>query len=431
MRLSTPQRVNVAADVCTVRPYRMPRSDRTFPVGPRLLALVVALAALLVSVPGAGAQTGPSASDVDNAQQEYQDAIAKLQSFQAQIAAKQQELATAIALLDRAQSELAETQRQIIETRARIDDATARYERIRARLSERTAQAFMSGGNSDLEVVLGATSLDNLSDRLEFLGAIAGADADLAHQAANLRASLEFDEQTLEQLEAEQQDKVDKQAEYRDQVAAALQAVSDLRNEAAAYAEQKLSDLHHVRKQHQDYMDQLAQQAQQVTTTSPPHPDVPLPEGFKNPLEVCPVDDPRAFGDGFGAPRYTGHFHLHAGVDIMANYGTPIRAPFDGVAEKAYNTLGGNSEYVRAPDGSYVYNAHLQSYSAHSSGPVKAGEIIGYVGDTGDATGSPHDHFEWHPAVIPDDWPPSSYGYTVVGPTDAVNPYPILVDVCG
>jgi len=47
------------------------------------------------------------------------------------------------------------------------------------------------------------------------------------------------------------------------------------------------------------------------------------------------------------------------------------------------------------------------------------------------ATGSPHDHFEWHPSVIPANWPASSYGYTVIGPTSAVNPYPILVDICG
>ena len=405
----------------------MSRSDRTFPVGPRLLALAVSIAAISLSVPMAGAQTGPSTGDVQNAHQAYLDAVAQIQQYQAQIAVVQARLAKAVELLDQAQSELADIQRQIIETQAQIDDAQKRYDRIRTRLSERTAQAFMSGGNSNLEILLGATSIGNLSDRLEFIGAIAGADADLAQQTANLRASLEFDEQTLEQLKVEAQQKVDTQQQVRDQVLTDLQYVNTLRNQAATYAQEKLSRFHNIQKKHRDYVEKLAQQ----TTSSPPHPDVSLPPGFKNPLQVCPVDDPRAFGDGFGAPRYTGQFHLHAGVDIMSNYGTPIRAPFDGVAERSYNTLGGNSEYVRAPDGSYVYNAHLQSYSAHSSGPVKAGDVIGYVGDTGDATGSPHDHFEWHPSVIPANWPASSYGYTVIGPTSAVNPYPILVDICG
>ncbi len=405
----------------------MSRSDRTFPVGPRLLALIVALAAILLPVPMAGAQTGPSSSDVQNAHDAYLAAVAQIEAYQAQIAVEQEHLAKAVAALDQAQSELADIQRQILETRARISDAQHRYETIQARLSERTAQAFMSGGNSNLEVLLGATSIDNLSDRLEFIGAIAGADADLAQQVANLRASLEFDERALEELEVEAQRKVDESAKARDEVLARLNAVNHLRDLAAGVAEQKLNAFQDIRKEHRDYLERLAQQ----TITSPPHPDVNLPPGFHNPLEVCPVDDPRAFGDGFGAPRYTGTFHLHAGVDIMSNYGTPIRAPFDGIAEKSYNTLGGNSEYVRAPDGSYVYNAHLQSYSRNSTGPVKAGDIIGYVGDTGDATGSPHDHFEWHPSVIPANWPASSYGYTVIGPTNAVNPYPILVDVCG
>ena len=113
---------------------------------------------------------------------------------------------------------------------------------------------------------------------------------------------------------------------------------------------------------------------------------------------------------------------------MVSNYGTPIRAPFDGVAKRSYNALGGNSEYVYGASG-YVYNAHLDHYSENSDGPVQAGDIIGYVGDTGDAIGTPHDHFEWHPNTVPSNWPASYYGYTVIG--SAVNPYPVLVDVCG
>jgi murein DD-endopeptidase MepM/ murein hydrolase activator NlpD len=75
----------------------------------------------------------------------------------------------------------------------------------------------------------------------------------------------------------------------------------------------------------------------------------------------------------------------------------------------------------------YVYNAHLDSYGA--TGHVTAGTVIGYVGDTGDAQGgATHDHFEWHPKVIPSNWPQSAYGYSVIG--DAVNPYPLLVAAC-
>ena len=61
------------------------------------------------------------------------------------------------------------------------------------------------------------------------------------------------------------------------------------------------------------------------------------------------------------------------------------------------------------------------------TGQVSAGQVVGYVGATGD-TSTPHDHFEWHPNVIPSDWPPSPYGYTVIG--SAVNPFPLLSQVC-
>jgi murein DD-endopeptidase MepM/ murein hydrolase activator NlpD len=109
----------------------------------------------------------------------------------------------------------------------------------------------------------------------------------------------------------------------------------------------------------------------------------------------CPVAGPHEVMDNFGVwvikpdvPK-----HIHQGNDIIAASGTPIVAPFDGVAVASPNTLGGLAVKVFGELG-FVYNAHLSAY-AHL-GKVKAGEVIGYVGSTGDA-GGPHDHFEWHP----------------------------------
>ena len=75
-------------------------------------------------------------------------------------------------------------------------------------------------------------------------------------------------------------------------------------------------------------------------------------------FKVCPVDQPRGFGDGFGAPRYVGGYHLHKGVDIVAPLGTPIRATFDGVASDATNIYGGKAVYVQGTVRLDVQRAH-------------------------------------------------------------------------
>jgi murein DD-endopeptidase MepM/ murein hydrolase activator NlpD len=94
---------------------------------------------------------------------------------------------------------------------------------------------------------------------------------------------------------------------------------------------------------------------------------------------------------------------------MMTPMGTPIVAPFDGIAVAAPNKLGGLAVKVFGEYG-YVYNAHNSRYG--KLGPVQTGDVIAYAGATGN-TGASHDHFEWHPGNGP-----------------AVDPYPFLMKVC-
>jgi murein DD-endopeptidase MepM/ murein hydrolase activator NlpD len=149
--------------------------------------------------------------------------------------------------------------------------------------------------------------------------------------------------------------------------------------------------------------------------------------GPGNPFQVCPVRGAVRFGDDFGAPRYSGGLHLHAGIDILAARGTPIVAPFRGRAVLASNGLGGLAVIVYGTEG-YVYNAHLSWLGR--LGQVRTGTLIGYVGNSGDAAGGPtHDHFEWHPKVIPAHPHVSPYGQSDVD--GAIDSYPYLKEVCG
>ena len=155
-----------------------------------------------------------------------------------------------------------------------------------------------------------------------------------------------------------------------------------------------------------------------------------LPNGF--PFVICPVQGRYSYSDDFGAPRcssgaaYCGGYHLHMGNDILAGYGTPIVAPFDGRAVNATNLVGGNSVIVYGAQG-FVFNAHLVAFG--KLGQVTAGTVVGFVGNTGDARGGPtHDHFEWHPNSMPSGLYRSAYGQTEIN--GAIDPYPYLRVVC-
>jgi Transglycosylase-like domain/Peptidase family M23 len=119
---------------------------------------------------------------------------------------------------------------------------------------------------------------------------------------------------------------------------------------------------------------------------------------------VFPIDGPASYSDTFGAARAdTGWHH---GEDIFAPLGTPLVAVADGTLLKVgWNAIGGNRLWLRDRWGNYFYYAHLSGFApgAVSGAPVIRGEVVGYVGNTGDAVGTPyHLHFEIHPATMLD-----------------------------
>ena len=131
-----------------------------------------------------------------------------------------------------------------------------------------------------------------------------------------------------------------------------------------------------------------------------------------------PVYGPSTFSDDFGAPRsLTGWHH---GTDIFAPVGAPVLAVTDGTLFLVgWNEIGGNRLWLRDDRGNEFYYAHLAAFSplAFDGSRVKAGDVIGFVGATGDAVGTPsHLHFEIHPAAL------LALGYDGV-----VNPYRYLL----
>ncbi len=110
-------------------------------------------------------------------------------------------------------------------------------------------------------------------------------------------------------------------------------------------------------------------------------------------LDTCPVNGPHSFIDSWGFSRSGGR--RHKGVDILANPGIELVAPVSGRVEHFHNSVGGRSYRLYGDDGNYFYGTHMSAYG--KEGQVNAGEVIGYVGDSGNAAGIPHLHFEIHP----------------------------------
>ncbi|MDO5058676.1 MAG: M23 family metallopeptidase [Neisseria sp.] len=129
----------------------------------------------------------------------------------------------------------------------------------------------------------------------------------------------------------------------------------------------------------------------------------PEPQSLLNPIQG------KRFADNWGVPRSGGR--KHQGVDIFAPKGTPIRSTSDGIVVKKGNGgLGGKTVTVQGA-GAQHYYAHLSRFAGKKPYQrVRAGEIIGYVGQTGNAKNTPpHLHYGVYPTR-----------------GGAVNPYPLI-----
>jgi murein DD-endopeptidase MepM/ murein hydrolase activator NlpD len=133
---------------------------------------------------------------------------------------------------------------------------------------------------------------------------------------------------------------------------------------------------------------------------------------------VFPVYGLSSFTNTFGSPRASTTWHH--GEDIFAPLGAPILAVSDGTLfSVGWNDVGGYRLWLRDRQGNQFYYAHLSAFSplAQNGARVRAGDVLGFMGNSGDAQGTPyHLHFEFHPVGL------LSYGYDGVVP-----PYQYLV----
>jgi len=390
------------------------------------------LACTLASVP----VRADTKSELNDAKAQLDDLIARIDSGQATIASLQADSNALVKKIDQVQTKITQTQARIVDVQKEIKQAQGELVATQDQLDRRAWVAYETGPGISVEFLLGSTSLSDLANRLEIVDRAAQSDKDLITQIQGLQTKLRQKRGNLRDLEDQQRTTRDGlNADYKDlqgKLAAQQAAVAQLEQDKADAAalvdklDKKLqAEIEAEKRRLAELERQRREQEQQQ------HQGGGGGGGGNvshHPFTRCPVAGAVGYSDDFGAPRYGGGFHPHAGNDMFASRGVPVVAPFDGTASDASNGLGGLAVKVFGAEG-WVYNAHLDSIG--TLGYVSAGTVIGTVGDTGDAIGgATHDHFEWHPndvAGYASQWT-SPYGYSQIG--DAVDPYPYLNQAC-
>jgi murein DD-endopeptidase MepM/ murein hydrolase activator NlpD len=281
--------------------------------------------------------------------------------------------------ISRNEGVIVRTQHKMHVLAERIDAQEPVLRQLEAELAAQAREAYITGGSgAPLIYLFTATSAAEMASRLSLLDEVSRRDSLLADKVLELQERL---------------------ANQRAQYARYLGLLRVSRQEL---------------KEDQREMNEVLRHSREMFQRLQAHKEAVLYQLSRiRPFLVCPVGNPHAIADDFGIwvhrPKNWGGDHVHQGNDIMAPGGTPIYAPFDGVAVNATNHIGGNAVKVFGKYG-YVYNAHLSRFG--KLGQVQTGDIVGYVGATGN-TGANHDHFEWHP-----------------GNGSAVDPHPFLMKVC-
>jgi murein DD-endopeptidase MepM/ murein hydrolase activator NlpD len=335
--------------------------------------VVIALAVTL-SAPGASATRDP------------------LGDAQNRITAAQEAADRAATAYDAAQTRYYTLEHDARVTRSNIAALRAKQHDLSQSVVDRAVALYMRAGESAFDDVFDVANVLDAARR-STLGAAANAHddvvigqlrattEDLGVREASLRAQLAGAQAALDTVRAEQET-LQRSLEDARQAEQELRVRLDRERRASEYA----ARVSRARAA-------ASSAADSSSSSSPTVSDEP-PSIIVTGDWVCPVQGPVSFTDTFGAPRGG---HTHKGVDMFAATGTPLVAVVGGSLFFQSDNLGGLAAYVTGGDGTTYYYAHLNDYVGGNRS-VSTGELIGHVGNTGDASGGPsHLHFEIRP----------------------------------
>ncbi len=287
--------------------------------------------------------------------------------------------------------ELAQTQERLETEAARLDALRERLTRSLKVLSKRLVEIYKSDQPDALTVILDSDGFDDLVNRYDYLDRIQDQDAGIVDRVRDLR---DESEELVGEIRNARDEIAAKKAELertRMQLEAREAELAVVRDDKAAALDATKAREDHLEGDISDLNDQIQQalaDAQSSTSTTDPLPAGPV-QGASGGF-IWPVNGPvtSPFGPRWG--------RLHAGIDIAAPTGTPIRAVKDGniVLVQSEATSGGYGNFTCIDHGGGLTSCYAhQSVQNITSGSVSQGDVIGLVGCTGSCYGD-HLHFE-------------------------------------
>jgi murein DD-endopeptidase MepM/ murein hydrolase activator NlpD len=298
--------------------------------------------------------------------------------------------------LDAKRAELARIQERLRQERIRLARLRARLAEARIALAGRLVELYKADKPDVVTVVLEADGFADLLERTEFMQRVSDQDARIIDRVRIARADAKRTAARLDVLEKRQTKIAAAIEAERDEVARVRGQLVDRRDQYAAVRSDKASALASTRESRRHLEGDLREleaanarvQAQLAAAANGSAPSAagPIRPGAGG--LVWPVNGPivSPFGPRWG--------RLHAGVDIAAPTGTPIRAAQSGrVVLMGWTGGYGNYTCVAHGGGLSTCYAHQSRYATSSGASVSRGQVIGYVGCTGHCFGD-HLHFE-------------------------------------
>ncbi len=336
---------------------------------PRALLPLLLLALLAVAPVPASAQ---SKSDVSKAKAAEEQAFAALREADA-------ELSEGVETMERIEGQIYSLNWRIEKLGMAITEYGDNVTNLKERARLVVLEAYTSGGRNLVTTAFTAGTIQELITSQALYDAATTRDLNQLDQLAAVSRQMDrlSDELTVKEVEVEQL-KVEHQA-----VVEHLAEVQERASTAHSTAKAKYATAYRA------YKAELARQAAAAAARAS---GGAAGIGSQTKGVACPVAGSSYFINSWGYPRSGGR--THKGTDMMASFNTPLVAMNSGHVRLSKHSLGGIQVYVYGDDGITYYYAHMSKWASglKSGQRVNKGQLIGYVGDSGNARGTPHLH---------------------------------------